>query len=88
MSTVEEQLENARNFTNTDFSDCPVLTDEQLSQMKPCHLIAKSSLWKPKSEVLNMRVDADILAGLRALGKGWQSRLNDYMRKGLVTNSI
>ena len=25
-------------FKNTDFSDCPELTDEQLSQMKPPHL--------------------------------------------------
>ena len=25
-------------FKNTDFSDCPELTDEQLAQMKPSHL--------------------------------------------------
>ena len=25
-------------FKNTDFSDCPVLTEEQLAQMKPSHL--------------------------------------------------
>ena len=24
-------------FNNTDFSDCPELTDEQLAQMKPSH---------------------------------------------------
>lgn len=88
MNISKEQLEAVKNFKNTDFSDCPILTDEQLAQMQPCHLVAKSSLWKPRSEVLNMRIDADILAGLRNIGKGWQARVNEYLRRGLVTNTI
>lgn len=38
MKISNERLEEIRHFKNTDFSDCPVLTDEQLAQMKPCHL--------------------------------------------------
>lgn len=88
MNISREQLEAARNFRNTDFSDCPILTDEQLAQMRPCHIVAKSSMWRPRSEVLNMRVDADVLAGLRAMGKGWQTKVNEYLRRGLIANAI
>lgn len=30
-----------------------------------------------------IRLDADVLAGLRATGKGWQTRVNDAMRAWL-----
>lgn len=88
MNISKEQLDAVRNFKNTDFSDCPILTDEQLAKMKPCHLVAKSSMWKPRTTVLSVRVDADILSGLRDLGEGWQARLNEYLRRGLVMDSI
>ena len=31
-----------------------------------------------------IRFDADVLAGLRATGKGWQTRVNDAMRQWLA----
>ena len=31
-----------------------------------------------------IRFDADVLAGLRATGKGWQTRVNDTMRQWLA----
>ena len=37
-SIAKERLEEIKNYKNTDFSDCPVLTQEQLSQLRPCHL--------------------------------------------------
>ncbi|MCL1927955.1 MAG: hypothetical protein FWG07_04065 [Treponema sp.] len=40
MNTTEKAriVAEIKAFKNTDFSDCPELTDEQLSQMKPSHL--------------------------------------------------
>lgn len=35
-----------------------------------------------------IRFDADVLAGLRATGKGWQTRVNDAMREWLAKRSI
>jgi uncharacterized protein (DUF4415 family) len=32
-------------------------------------------------EVVNIRLDADVVAYLRATGRGWQSRINDALRK-------
>jgi uncharacterized protein (DUF4415 family) len=34
-----------------------------------------------------IRFDADVLAGLRATGKGWQTRVNDAMRQWLAQRS-
>jgi hypothetical protein len=33
-------------FKNTDFSDCPELTDEQLAQMRPSH-VRNTANYKP-----------------------------------------
>ncbi len=42
----------------------------------------------PTKVTTTIRLDADILAALRALGKGWQTRVNDAMREWLKTHSI
>ena len=87
MSISEERLEQIRNFKNTDFSDCPILTKEQLAQMKPCHLVNRE-MWKPKKEVLNIRIDSDILTSLRKSGKGWQTRVNNLLRNAVASGQL
>jgi len=37
MPITKERLEEIKAFKNTDFSDCPELTDVQLAQLKPSH---------------------------------------------------
>jgi hypothetical protein len=37
MPITKERLKEIKAFKNTDFYDCPELTDEQLAQMKPSH---------------------------------------------------
>jgi uncharacterized protein (DUF4415 family) len=32
-------------------------------------------------EAVNIRLDADVVAYFRATGRGWQSRINDALRK-------
>jgi len=39
----------------------------------------------PKS-VVTIRLDDDVLAQLRATGKGWQTRLNEHLRKWVGPN--
>lgn len=33
---------------------------------------------------ISIRLDADVLAALKATGKGWQTRINDTMRAALL----
>ena len=35
-------------------------------------------------EPIKIRVDADVLAALRATGDGWQTRINDTLRASLL----
>ena len=37
-----------------------------------------------KRPTLNMRVDADVLAALKATGPGWQTRINALLRDAVV----
>ncbi|ALM83642.1 BrnA antitoxin family protein [Bordetella sp. N] len=40
-----------------------------------------------KRPTLNMRIDADVMAHLRASGKGWQTRVNKVLRDA-VENGV
>lgn len=88
MSISKERLEEIRTFNET-FTDpeSPPLTQEQLAQMKPCHLVNRD-LWKPKKAVLSIRVDSDVLASIKHGGPGWQTRINDYLRKGVASGQL
>lgn len=68
-----------------DFSDIPELTGDQITQIRPSHLVNKA-MWKPQKKVLSIRVDADLLEALKASGKGWQTRLNDWIRNGVTSH--
>jgi uncharacterized protein (DUF4415 family) len=37
--------------------------------------------------MISMRMDIDVLEGLRATGRGWQSRINAAMREWLERNA-
>ena len=41
----------------------------------------------PKKQATALRFDPDVLAGLKATGKGWQTRVNDAMREWLQTHA-
>lgn len=87
MSISKKRLEEIRNFKNMDFSDSPILTDEQLAQMKPCHMV-NNQYWKPQKKVLSIRVDADVLDAIKATGKGYQSRINQILRQAVASGQI
>lgn len=38
----------------------------------------------PTKEAVSIRLDADLLARLRAGGRGWQSRVNDILRRAVL----
>ena len=74
-------------FKNTDFSDCPELTDEQLAQMKPSHYRNMAN-YKPIKKTVNVRLDADVLEWLQNAGKGYQTRMNSILREAMLHSAI
>lgn len=73
--------------------DALPMTDEQLARMRPAHevrpgLVAKylrrgrPKLAAPKRQV-TLRLDADVLDHFKANGSGWQTAINETLRKAM-----
>lgn len=45
---------------------------------------ARSPLYRPVKTQLTVRLDADVLAWLRAAGSGYQSKLNAILRQAML----
>jgi uncharacterized protein (DUF4415 family) len=68
-----------RPDSEIDFSDIPELTDEQWKKAE------RGRFYRPVKQQITARVDADVLAWLKAQGKGYQSRLNAILRREMLT---
>ena len=62
-----------------DTSDIPEMTDTQLAEMK------RSEHFRPVKKQITARLDADVLAWLKAGGKGYQSRMNAILRQAMLS---
>lgn len=77
--------------------DAAEATDEELASMRPAREVlppaffemiererarrrGRPALAEPKKQV-TLRLDADVVESYRAEGPGWQSRINDTLRK-------
>jgi uncharacterized protein (DUF4415 family) len=77
--------------------DNPEITTEEFAQMRPAREVLPPEFFKmiererarrrgrpplehPKKQV-TLRLDADIVESFRAEGAGWQSRINETLRK-------
>ena len=83
MPITKERLEEIKAFKVTDFSDAPVLTEEQMKEFKPSHLRNMAN-YKPIKKTVNVRLDADVLEWLQSAGKGYQTRMNAILREAML----
>ena len=88
MTTIEKARIAAeiKAFKNTDFSDMPELTEEQLAQLRPSHYRNMAN-YKPIKKTVNVRLDADVIEWLQSTGKGYQTRMNTILREAML-NSV
>lgn len=61
-----------------DTNDIPELTDVQLAEMQ------RLEHYRPLKKQITARLDADVLAWLKAGGKGYQSRMNAILRQAML----
>ena len=83
MPITKKRLEEIKAFKNTDFSDCPVLTEEQMKEFKPSHLRNMAN-YKPIKKTVNVRLDADVIEWLQSAGRGYQTRMNAILREAML----
>ncbi len=62
--------------TKEDLEEIPALTDKQLAAMAPFR-----EFWKARKQQITLRVDADILNWFKKSGNGYQSRINEALRR-------
>ena len=71
----------------TDPEDAPELTAAFFKQADRYEGTTLKPRGRPKAAVtkepVKLRLDADVLAALRASGEGWQTRINDTLRASL-----
>ncbi len=74
---------DAHTPRQSEYDDAPELTEAQLQSAtleiggRP---VGRPRLERPKRAV-NLRLDADVVDAFRAGGSGWQTRMNDALRK-------
>jgi uncharacterized protein (DUF4415 family) len=78
--------------------DAPEWTDEDFARARPAReAVPEIVEWHerrvrgpqkaPTKKLTSLRLDRDVLAGLKASGPGWQSRANALLRKAVVEES-
>ncbi len=76
--TVEKKKElqrlAARPDREIDLSDIP-----EIRELPSDAVIGK--FYRPKKASMTIRIDADVLAWLRSSGEGYQTRINEYLRR-------
>jgi uncharacterized protein (DUF4415 family) len=68
----------ARPDSEIDFSHIPPLTEEFWKNA------VRGQFYKPIKTSTTVRIDSDVLAWLRAQGKGYQSRINAILRRKML----
>jgi uncharacterized protein (DUF4415 family) len=68
----------ARPDSEIDFGDIPPLTEDFWKTA------VRGKFYKPTKTSTTVRIDSDVLAWLRAQGKGYQSRINAILRRKML----
>jgi uncharacterized protein (DUF4415 family) len=75
-------------ITATAMSDPDAMpfTDEEWEAARPTMRIGRPPSAHALKVPTTIRFDADVLAAVKATGKGWQTRVNDAMREWVRTH--
>jgi len=76
-SSEEDAAINAAALSDPDAQP---LSDAELAHLRPARGRPVVAVKRP---MLSMRVDPDVLAHLRASGKGWQTKVNALLRQAV-----
>jgi uncharacterized protein (DUF4415 family) len=61
-----------------DFSDAPEVTEERMKTA------IRHRFYRPVKQQITARLDSDVLHWLKSQGKGYQSRMNEILRREMI----
>jgi uncharacterized protein (DUF4415 family) len=84
---------------NRTDADNPALSDRMLAKMRPAHEVVPGIVEAAKrrgrppvsgvaKEAVKLRIDRDVIAYFRSGGAGWQTRMNDALRRSAKLGSV
>lgn len=78
---IEREIEALRKMPDSeiDTSDLPVLSPEKWQKA----VVGK--FYRPIKQPVALRIDADVLAWLKSKGAGYQSRINEILRRQMMS---
>ncbi len=76
---TSEEIESVMSFNNTDFSDCPKQTKEELSKFRPWNEVHNKRPNSVKIDV-NIKIDSDVWSWYQSIGNDYQAKINDVLR--------
>lgn len=97
-TTISDAEEARIQKMITSDPDAPEATDEQIAKAKPfteafpalAKNMRKNVGGRPRSAnpkvPVSIRLDQDVLAKFKAMGPGWQSRMNEVLRREVLTD--
>ena len=77
LSDEEKKITNEAKPIESD--DCPFMAKKKLEEFKH-----RSKVYKPTKSKIPIMIDNDVLAALKAEGKGYQTRINAILRKEVM----
>ncbi|MCO5132168.1 MAG: BrnA antitoxin family protein [Xanthobacteraceae bacterium] len=73
---------DAHRIAEAEYDDAPELTDEQLADAVVARPATRGRPPSPNpKQAVKLRLDADVIAAYRKTGTGWQTRINEDLRK-------
>lgn len=83
MALTEQDHDELRALANKpdsaiDYSDIPPLAPEEWQNA------VRGKFYKPLKQPITIRIDSDILFWLKSLGSGYQTRINNILRKEML----
>jgi uncharacterized protein (DUF4415 family) len=80
---TDAQIEEIKNLaampdSEIDTSDIPELTEEQWKNA------VRGRFYRPVKQQITARLDSDVLHWLKSQGKGYQSRMNEILRREMM----
>ena len=90
MTDIDEKTKIEKNVkpdSEIDYPDIPKSVGEQLSEVRPLYQVNRE-FYRPIKKATTIRLDADSLDYLQHSGAGWQTRINEYIRKGIESGEL
>ena len=73
-----QEVKNAQNY-EINYDDAPKLSVQELSEF----VYANPDCYKPKKQQITLKLDADVIAAFKKLGKGYQTKMNAVLRSAI-----